>query len=339
MTGKIVSFSAWVPLEAADLQGEPVPVDQQPHHDLRVDPPLLRVADLAQAVFLLGLEVQRRYVIQDERDIAAGSRVREAQPGDRVAVAAFCAPGQGASHGLVTGRPAAQACQDPAGVQDRGRLHDPGQDQVPEHLITQGAELQGGEDAVQGTEQHPRVGRHHPQRSNGRQGRTRAFRFEQRRAGRRRYEPDLRRSGLDAQVERALGGIRQHLPRPLKQDPPSPLTNQASPGTWGSVGPGSGPFSGGCDGRLYLGELFGGAELDEFGALFGFWRVAGWHVEGIAGLEGLLAIGVADDYPALEHVAPVRARAVTAGEGGQHGAEVVGLGDGDEIDGVPVELA
>ena len=28
-------------LEAADLEGEPVPVDQQPDHDLRVDPPLL----------------------------------------------------------------------------------------------------------------------------------------------------------------------------------------------------------------------------------------------------------------------------------------------------------
>ena len=63
-----------VALEAADLQGEPVPVDQQPDHDLRVDPAFLGVADLAQVVFLLGLEVQRRHVVQAQRDVAAGRR-------------------------------------------------------------------------------------------------------------------------------------------------------------------------------------------------------------------------------------------------------------------------
>ena len=39
-----------VPLEAADLEREPVPVDQQPDHDLRVDAAFLGVADLAQVV-------------------------------------------------------------------------------------------------------------------------------------------------------------------------------------------------------------------------------------------------------------------------------------------------
>ena len=53
-----------VALEAADLQREPAPVDQQPDHDLRVDPAFLGVADLAQVVLLLGLEVQRRHVVQ-----------------------------------------------------------------------------------------------------------------------------------------------------------------------------------------------------------------------------------------------------------------------------------
>ena len=131
-----------VPLIAADLQGEPVPVHQQPDHDLRVHPPFFRVADLAQVVLVLGLEVQRRHVIQDQGDIAAGPDVREAQLGDLVPVAAARAAGQGAAHRLVAGRLAAQFRQDPAGVQDRGRLHDPGQDQVPEHVIAQGAEPQ-----------------------------------------------------------------------------------------------------------------------------------------------------------------------------------------------------
>jgi len=52
-------FLRLVPLEAADLQGKPVPADQQPHHDLRADPPFLAVADLPQGVLVLGLEVQR----------------------------------------------------------------------------------------------------------------------------------------------------------------------------------------------------------------------------------------------------------------------------------------
>jgi hypothetical protein len=164
-----------------------VPVGQQPDHDLRIDPPLLAVAGLAQAVFPFGLEVQRRHVIQDERDIAAGPRVREAQPGDHVAVAAPCAPGQSAAHRLVAGRLAAQACQDPPGVHDRGRLHDPGQDQVQEHLIAQGTKPQGREDTVQRLEQHPRIGRHHPRRRHCRRDRARQPRFEQRRAGLRRH--------------------------------------------------------------------------------------------------------------------------------------------------------
>jgi hypothetical protein len=53
-----------VPLVAADLQGEPVPVHQQPDHDLRVNPPFFRIADLAQGVLVLGLEVQGRHVVQ-----------------------------------------------------------------------------------------------------------------------------------------------------------------------------------------------------------------------------------------------------------------------------------
>src|SRR5690242_8186449 len=56
-------------------------------------------------------------------------------------------PGYGASS--CRWPPCAPDLPGPAGVQNRGRLHDPGQDQVPEHLITQGIEPQSGEDTVQ----------------------------------------------------------------------------------------------------------------------------------------------------------------------------------------------
>ena len=55
-----------VPLEAADLEREALPVDQQADHDLRIDPAFLGVADLAQPVLVLGLEVQRRDVVEHE---------------------------------------------------------------------------------------------------------------------------------------------------------------------------------------------------------------------------------------------------------------------------------
>jgi hypothetical protein len=45
------------------------------------------------------------------------------------------------------------------------------------------------------------------------------FPTEQRRPGGRRHQPGLRRGRLDAQIEGALGGIGQHLPRPLEQGP------------------------------------------------------------------------------------------------------------------------
>src|SRR3954452_10252459 len=64
-----------VAFEAADLQREPVPVDQQTDHDLRVDPALRGVADLAQLVFLLGLEVQRGDVVQAQGQVTAGGGV------------------------------------------------------------------------------------------------------------------------------------------------------------------------------------------------------------------------------------------------------------------------
>lgn len=145
--------------------------------------------------------------------------MREAQLCDLVAVAAVRAAGQGAAHRLVAGGLAAQVRQDPSRVQDRGRLDDPGQDQVPERVIVQGAEPQVAEDAVQGLEQHPRAGRHYPRRTRSRRRPARGSASNSAGAASPRHEPGLRRGGLDSQVKRALSRIGQPLPRPLKQDP------------------------------------------------------------------------------------------------------------------------
>ena len=64
-----------VALEAADFQREPGPVHQQADHDLRVDAAFLGVADLAQLVFVLGLEVQRRHVIEQQAQAATAGGV------------------------------------------------------------------------------------------------------------------------------------------------------------------------------------------------------------------------------------------------------------------------
>ena len=56
-----------VPLEAVHLQREPARVDQQPDLDLRIHSAFLAHPDLAELVLLLGLEVQRRHVVEDQR--------------------------------------------------------------------------------------------------------------------------------------------------------------------------------------------------------------------------------------------------------------------------------
>lgn len=66
-----------LPGEAADLQREPAAVDQQPDHDLRVDPAFLGVADPAQVILLLRLEVQGRDVVETQGDVPAGRGVGE----------------------------------------------------------------------------------------------------------------------------------------------------------------------------------------------------------------------------------------------------------------------
>jgi hypothetical protein len=59
-----------VALVAADLQREPVAVDEEPDDDLRVDSALFRVPDSAEVVFLLCLEIQCRDIEKAQRHTA-----------------------------------------------------------------------------------------------------------------------------------------------------------------------------------------------------------------------------------------------------------------------------
>ena len=74
-----------VALEGPGPQGEPGLVGEQPHGDLRLQASFLGEARLAEAVGLVGLEVQGRHVEQDQRGPAdtgaSGQRTRQA-PGE-----------------------------------------------------------------------------------------------------------------------------------------------------------------------------------------------------------------------------------------------------------------
>ena len=90
-----------VALPAADLQGEAGPVDQQAHDDLGVDPPFLGVADLAQVVLTLGLEVEGGDVIQAQGQAPGGGDVLEQGLRDRLAVAPLPGLGPGSGKGAA----------------------------------------------------------------------------------------------------------------------------------------------------------------------------------------------------------------------------------------------
>jgi hypothetical protein len=222
--GTMVAVSALLPskqvaLEAADLQREPAAVDQQPHHDLRVDPAFLGVADLAQLVFALGFEVQRGHVVEHQGDVATGGRVLEAPGGDLVAVGALMRAGQGAAHRLLARRRAPEVGEHPRRVQDRGRFHQPGNHQVPEDLVAQRVEPQPGEHPGEHVVEHPRGRRHDPRRSDhpALPRRGSLLPEEDRVADGGADQRRLHRHRLDAEVQFTLSGIVQKLPRPLQQ--------------------------------------------------------------------------------------------------------------------------
>ncbi len=205
-----------VSLEEADLEGEPLPVHQQPDHDLRVHPAFFREADLAEVVFLLRLEIQGGDVVQTQGDIPGAQCVGETQGRELVTVLPRRAPGQGAAHGLLTGRGAPQVTEYPPGVQDRGWFHDPGDHQVPEHRITHRVKPEIGEHAHQRVVQHPRGRGDHP-RCRHRSHRGGLLAWEQGRILGGAEQRRLRRPGLDPERELTLPRVAHQVPGPRDQ--------------------------------------------------------------------------------------------------------------------------
>ena len=121
---------------APDSQGETTAVDQQPDDDLRIDPPLLGVADLAQVVLLLGLKVEGGHVIQAQGQAPTGGDVLEQSPRQALAVASLLGSGQGAEQGPGADRLQAQVTQHPGDLGLRGRLDQTRQNHLLKRPIT-----------------------------------------------------------------------------------------------------------------------------------------------------------------------------------------------------------
>ena len=243
----MVGVSAWSPSKQPTSSGNPWRSTSRPTTICGSTRRSLEKPDLAQVVLLVGLEVQRRDVVQAQRHVPAGQGMREARRRDLVPIRPrpLAGPlgvargirrlggggdgtGQGPSHRGVAGRRAAQIGQHPGGVQQRGRLHDPGDDQVTEHLVADRVEPQRGVHPCQGLEQHSGVRGHHPRGTGphrcltalptGGVGGGEQLRLHRppSRLGQQRRD---QRRRLDAQVECVLPGRFKQLTGLRDQDP------------------------------------------------------------------------------------------------------------------------
>ena len=136
MIGTIVVVSAVLPSKQPISKGNPGAVHQQSDDNLRIDPAFLGVADLAQLVFVFGLEIQRGDVVQQQAtDRRSHVHVVKAFRGDHITIAGrrgSC--GHGGQSSCRTPR-LPQISQHPQRVGLAGRLDDPGDHQIPEHRI------------------------------------------------------------------------------------------------------------------------------------------------------------------------------------------------------------
>src|SRR3954452_16401992 len=85
-------------------------------------------------------------------------------------------------------------------------------------------------------------------------------------------------------------------------------------------------------------QLIGRAELEVLGSGVGALEVSAFHVEGVAGLVDLLAVAEREDHPALEHVAPVGARAAVARQSLEKRRRVDVDPEAEEVDRVAVDF-
>jgi hypothetical protein len=143
----------------------------------------------------------------------------EASRRDLVAILTSTGSTQGAFHRRVAGRSPAQVGQDPTGVQQRGGLDDPGDHEVPEHLVSERVEPQTGEHLREGVEQDAGVGAHHPARTITPTHRRSCTSVEQRWRGNGCEQRRHRRGRVDLQIQDPLAGIAQQVIRLLQKHP------------------------------------------------------------------------------------------------------------------------
>ena len=125
-------FDAFV---AADLEGEPVAVDQQPDHDLRVDAAFLGVADLPEVVLVLGLEVERGHVVEHQRHIPVRDGVVEAGSRNLIAIHTLATALQLRGIGVAVRQLSNQPAQHPRHVTQQGRFRQSRKGELEERFI------------------------------------------------------------------------------------------------------------------------------------------------------------------------------------------------------------
>ncbi|MFT8396654.1 MAG: hypothetical protein ABF648_11465 [Propionibacterium sp.] len=126
-----------VPLEHRDLRRVPIRGDEQPDGDLGVDPPFLRHSDPPEAVFVLGFEVQRGQIVKHQPHRPAPVCVGPARRRDPVAVLPLADSSEAVVQGFLVRGGDTDLAEHPDGIEFAGRLDDPGQHELGEHLIVQ----------------------------------------------------------------------------------------------------------------------------------------------------------------------------------------------------------
>ena len=198
---------------ASDLEGETGAVHEQSDDDLRVDPTFLRVPDFPQVIFLFGLEVQGRHVVQQQAQTVGFGGMDEALFGDAIPVLTGDDLLQVPFDRGVARRIRPEVLQDPAGVEFRARFDDPGDHQIPEHRVAEDPEAELFVDVGQHLAQQHRPGRFRPSRRIDLHGSGCGLEQGALPAGQGLFDRDL---GRDAEVEGLLVGFEPG-PGPFEQ--------------------------------------------------------------------------------------------------------------------------
>ena len=124
----------FVALERLDPQRKTARVGEQPDRDLRLEAPFLAEPRLAEPVALMDLVVARGHVVEDQRR-RPQLRIRYQHPGENVPEGVCREHRQAPLDRRVRRRRDTGLVENARGVGLAGRLDDPRQHQLPEHLV------------------------------------------------------------------------------------------------------------------------------------------------------------------------------------------------------------